>query len=85
MFINIDYDDECKKALITAAKALRIAADWHLPDVQADPPKEWNLPVCDEMNSAEDGWCSTDALAKKLEELVENEKTDTNTDILDLV
>lgn len=34
---------EVKKALEIAASALNICADWNLPDVQVDPPKEWGL------------------------------------------
>ena len=62
-----------REALIIAAKALEIADDWNLPAVQVNPPKEWNLDGGGE--DAEDGWCSTYDLAKKLRELASAEST----------
>lgn len=59
--------EEMKKALQIAADALSIANDWNLYDVQVSPPKEWGLYAEDE--DAEDGWCSTQALANKLREI----------------
>ncbi len=61
--------DEIKQALKIAADALDIAADWNVSDVQVNPPKEWALEAYGE--DAEDGWCSTRELAKKLRELSE--------------
>lgn len=56
-----------KEALKVAADALDIASDWNVGQVQVNPPKEWDLDGGDE--DAEDGWCSTRALATKLRQL----------------
>lgn len=56
-----------KEALKVAADALSIASDWNVNQVQVNPPKEWELDGGEE--DPEDGWCSTYALAKKLEQL----------------
>jgi hypothetical protein len=58
---------EMKQALRIAADALSIANDWSIYDVQVNPPKEWGLYA--EYDDAEDGWCSTHALANKLREI----------------
>lgn len=58
---------QLKAALKVAADALSIASDWNVSQVQVHPPKEWNLDGGDE--DPEDGWGSTYALAKKLEQL----------------
>jgi hypothetical protein len=60
-------ENEMKQGLLLAAKALEIADDWNMPAVKVEPPKEWNLAAGGE--DAEDGWCSTYALAQKLREL----------------
>ena len=60
-------EDEMKKGLLLAAKALEIANDWDLPSVQVEPPKEWGLAGGGE--DPADGWCGTYELAKKLREL----------------
>lgn len=57
-----------KEALLVAANALDIAADWHFPVVQCNPPKVWGLEARGE--DPEEGWCSTSALAAKLRALV---------------
>lgn len=59
--------DEITTALNLAADALDIAADWHIPNVQVHPPKEWGLQAFGE--SVDDGWCATRLLAGKLREL----------------
>ena len=59
---------EIRHALEIAAKALDIASDWGLPEIQIHPPKEWKLEAAD-AESARDGWCTTNALADKLREL----------------
>lgn len=56
-----------KEALKVAADALSIASDWNVNQVQVNPPKEWELDGGEE--DPEDGWCSTSALAEKLEQL----------------
>lgn len=58
---------ELKKALVIASKALSIAADWNVSDVQVHPPKEWDLEAYNE--NPEDGWCSTRELSRKLKML----------------
>lgn len=58
---------ELKKALAIASKALSIAADWNVSDVQVHPPKEWDLEAYNE--NPEDGWCSTRELSRKLKML----------------
>lgn len=58
---------ELKKALAIASKALSIAADWNINDVQVHPPKEWDLEAYNE--NPEDGWCSTRELSRKLKML----------------
>jgi hypothetical protein len=63
-------DAEIKRALLIAADALEIAADWNLPAVQVEPPREWGLAGGGE--DVADGWCSTQALADKLRELADN-------------
>lgn len=63
-------DNEVKRALLLAADALDIAADWHLPAMQVNPPPEWGLDGGGE--DAADGWCSTSALAAKLREIAHN-------------
>ena len=59
--------EELSKALTVAADALDIASDWHVGEVQVDPPKEWKLDAISE--DPDEGWCSTSALAQKLREL----------------
>ncbi len=65
--MNKKLQTEVKKALEIAASALDIAADWNLPDVQVNPPKEWGLDAYTE--DKDDGWCSTRELAEKLRKL----------------
>lgn len=60
---------QLKEALLIASNALSIASDWNVGQVQVNPPKEWNLDGGDE--DPEEGWCSTYALAKKLEQLAQ--------------
>lgn len=60
--------EEAAKALELAAKALDIADDCNLVDVQINPPKEWGLVAYS--GDAADGWCSTRQLARKLREIV---------------
>lgn len=63
-------DEEIKKlkeALLLASKALSIAADWNVSDVQINPPKEWDLDSYNE--DPEDGWCSTRELSRKLAQM----------------
>lgn len=66
-FVNMATVEEMKQALRIAADALSISNDWNLYDVQVNPPKEWGLYAEDE--DADDGWCSTQALANKLREI----------------
>lgn len=54
--------------LRVVADALDIAADWHVPEVQCNPPREWGLESYDE--DAEDGWCATRELARHVRKLV---------------
>lgn len=66
----MNQDEQIKKlkqALQVAADALDIASDWNVDQVQVNPPKEWELDGGDE--DAEDGWCSTRDLARKLRQL----------------
>jgi hypothetical protein len=63
----LDKLGEAREALRVAAKALAIASDWHLEDVQVDPPSAWKLEAYGE--EASEGWCSVAALARKLREL----------------
>jgi hypothetical protein len=58
---------QLKEALRVAAKALSIASEWNLNQVQVHPPKEWDLDGGDE--DPADGWCSVSALASKLKQL----------------
>jgi len=62
-----EREAELRKALKLAAVALIIADDCGLPNVQVDPPQEWQLEAAGE--DPADGWCSTSALATKLREL----------------
>ena len=62
-------NDEIKKALIVAADAIDIAADWHIPNVQVFPPRYWDLEAFGEKTA--EGWCSTRLLARKLKEIAE--------------
>lgn len=55
---------QLKEALMIASKALSIAADWNVSDVQVNPPKNWNLESYNE--DPKNGWCSTRALSNKL-------------------
>jgi len=55
------------RALEVGAAALEIAHDWNLYDVQVDPPKDWAL--LSDQEDAEDGWCSTSELARKMKEI----------------
>lgn len=59
----MNKEEEIKKL----KEALSIAADWNVNQVQVNPPKEWNLSGGEE--DAEEGWCSTLALANKLRQL----------------
>jgi len=59
--------DDDKQLLLWAAMALEIASDWGLSDVQVHPPKEWGL--LSDQEDAEDGWCSTSELARKMREV----------------
>jgi len=56
---------ELQEALLVAARALRIAADHGLVNVQVNPPRKWHLEAYGEEVS--EGWCSVDELAEKLE------------------
>ena len=56
-----------REALEIAALAIEIASDWGVPEVQVDPPKEWELEACGE--DPADGWCSTTQLSSKLKEI----------------
>lgn len=58
---------ELQEALHVAANALDIADDWHVPELQCNPPKAWALPAREEDKA--EGWCSTAALAAKLRSL----------------
>lgn len=58
---------QLKQALKVAAKALSIAADWSVNEVQVYPPKEWNLEAYNE--DPEQGWCSIRQLSQKLNAL----------------
>lgn len=60
---------DLKEALILAAKALNIASEWHVENVQVNPPEEWCLPANGE--DPKEGWCGTHALAKKLNQIAE--------------
>lgn len=60
---------QLKQALLLAAEALFIASDWNVNQVQINPPKEWDLDGGEE--DPEDGWCSTDSLARKLRQLAQ--------------
>jgi len=60
-------DEEIKMALEIAATALDIAADWNVPEIQVNPPKEWGLKSYTEDEA--DGWCATRQLAEKLRQL----------------
>lgn len=64
---NMRTEAEYKRALMVAADALDIAADWNVENVQVDPPKDWHLPAYGE--DPDDGWCSTRALAQMLRNL----------------
>jgi hypothetical protein len=57
-----------EKAIEVAARAIDIAAQQHLPDVQCNPPKEWNLDVSEE--DPADGWCSTSSLSTFLNKMI---------------
>jgi len=63
--------EEMRVALRVAAEALDIAEDWHVEEVQCHPPKEWELEAYSE--PAEEGWCSTTALASKLREIADED------------
>ena len=60
---------ELRAALVLAAKALNIASEWHVENVQINPPAEWCLTANGE--NTQEGWCSTNSLAKKLNQLAE--------------
>ena len=62
-------NSEVRVALLIAAKALDIAADWNLDEVQVNPPPEWQLEARGE--DPAEGWCSTRELAEKLRELAD--------------
>jgi len=70
----INQRNEAREALLVAARALYIAEDWHVEEVQCTPPREWELDSCD--GDAEEGWCSTAALARKLREIAEEASDD---------
>jgi hypothetical protein len=59
-------EEKVKQALMVAADALEIAEDY-LPEVQVNPPEEWNLEAVDEDHN--EGWCSTYELAQFLRKL----------------
>ena len=61
--------EKLRVALSVASRALDIAADWNVDEVQAHPPKGWNLEAFGE--DPGEGWCSTRLLAKKLNEMSE--------------
>jgi len=67
---NFPAAGDITKALRIAAVALDIADDWCLPSVQVFPPKEWGLRCYNE--DAEDGWCSTMELSKKLRQMADD-------------
>lgn len=58
---------EMREALLVASRAISIANDWNLYDVQVEPPARWGIEC--EQESEEDGWCRTRGLAKFLREL----------------
>lgn len=60
--------NDIKEVLILAAKALEIAADHGIGDVQINSPPEWNLKAYEE-NEGE-GWCAASELAAKIRDLV---------------
>ncbi|MCP4990871.1 MAG: hypothetical protein GY928_33970 [Colwellia sp.] len=64
---NVSLLKDVQKALEVGAKALIIASDWNIPEVQVNPPKRWGLDSISE--DKEDGWCGTYDLSKKLKEL----------------
>lgn len=63
------YSTDVYDALIKAAEALEIASDWNVKNVQVFPPERWALEAWGE--EAQDGWCATFALARKLREIAE--------------
>jgi hypothetical protein len=54
--------DKRTQAMLVAADALDIAADWNLDTVEVDAPEDW-------YNGEEPGWISTRTIARKLREL----------------
>lgn len=56
-----------REALLVAAEALEIVADWNVDDIQLDTPPEWELSSCYE--EGEISWCDVGTLAKKLREI----------------
>lgn len=65
--VDLSREREVRKALGFAAKALDIASDHGLTNVQVYPPDYWELPAYDE--DPEDGWCATNVLADKLRDI----------------
>jgi len=72
LLLNPQSKADIIAALETAARALDITADWHVPQAQAHPPKHWELPACGE--PTEDGWCSTRSLAVFLQGMADQLK-----------
>ena len=60
---------ELYMGLMIGAKALGIASDWGVGDVEVDPPKHWDLVAYEE--NEEDGWANVGAIEDKLKELAE--------------